>query len=267
MLLPCPTTMEAVIPFCWRAGSLFILGASVLFKARCRFWGSWGSSGLSPSYRTGHASSLPNKWALSLNPVFLWAELVGHLHGCFWERTWCVFENWKHRSHWTQIKYKPYNNEPLSECRSPGSHSGILASLFSVALLSCWVWGKETEFTLLAFSIRHPGQEPKAEIQKTALCLSVSIGLCPDTSRIHKQTGTGNWIMTGSHEIVLSFPISTQGNLHSAVPYSHTTRLPLSGFPILSLVEGNYSKCAIGKRITVCSCSLFNNPMQHAIIL
>lgn len=70
--------------------------------------------------------------------------------------------------------------------------------------------------------------------------------------------------MTRSHEIILSFPISTQGNLHSAVPYSHTTRLPLSGFSFISLVEGNYSKCETGKRITVCSCSLFSNPTQNA---
>lgn len=123
----------------------------------------------------------------------------------------------------------------------------------------------------LRFQHKTPRPGAQAEIQKTALCLSVSVSIClcvcPDTGSIHKQTGTGNGVMTGSHELVLSFPISTQGNLHSSVPYSHTTRLPLSGFPILSLVEENYSKCETGKRITVCSCSLFNNPTQDAIIL
>lgn len=201
VLLPCPTTMEVVIPFFWRAGSLFLLaGANVLFKGQCRFWGSRGLSGLILSCRTGHAFPLPSKWALSLNLVFLWVELVGHLHRCFWERRWCVFENWKHRSYWTQIKYKPYNNEPLSECRSTGSHSGILASLFSVALLGCWVWGKETVFTLFAFSIRHPGQEPKQKYRKLlsafqSLSLSVSVSVLTLEVYINKLVlETGSWL-------------------------------------------------------------------------
>lgn len=121
-----------------------------------------------------------------------------------------------------------------------------------------------------ALSFQHKTPRPGAQGRNTENCsasLSLSICLCPDTRSIHKPTDTGNWIMTGSHEIILSFPISTQGNLHSAVPYSHTTRLPMSGFSFLSLVEGNYSKCETGKRITVRSCSLFNNPTQDAIIL
>lgn len=263
-----PTIMEAIIPFCWRAESLFLLGGQmyylkpmqilrkqgfIMFQSLLQNWAC-----IFPPKQMGFESesSVSVDRTCGSSPwLFLRREVI-----CVWElKTQVTLDS---------NKYEPYNNEPLSACRSTGSQNGILAILFSVALLSCWVWGKEIVSMLLAFSIRHPSQEPKAEIQKTALPLSLSLSVSVLTTRsIHKQTGIGNWIMTLSHEIILFFPISTQGNLYSAVPFSHTTRLPLSGFSFLSLVEGNYSKCETGKRITVCSCSLFNNSIQDAIIL
>ena len=77
-------------------------GRNVLFEAQYRFWRSRGSSDLSLYYRTGHVFCLPSKWTLSLNSLFLWAELVVHRPSCFWEESWCVFEELK-----TQVTLDP----------------------------------------------------------------------------------------------------------------------------------------------------------------
>lgn len=177
MLLPCPTTMGVVIPFCWRAGSLCLLGGNVLSKAQCRFWGNRGSSGLSPSYRTEHAFFPPKQMGFEPESSVSVDRTCGSSPRLFLRReVMCVWEL-KTQVTLDSNKYKPYNNELLSECRSTGSHSGILASLFSVALLSSWVWGKEIVFMLLAFRKNTQVRSPRKNTENCSASLSLSISV------------------------------------------------------------------------------------------